>query len=83
MSAKAAGRIINRNMYLFGPGPVKRVAPEGFLTSYSRMEPPRAFVMAALHGVIFSLVGSISFKVLVLDPQIKAIEDYYIENPPR
>ena len=82
MSSKAA-RIINRNMYLFGPGPLKRVQPPGLLTSYSRMEPATGFAWAAIHGVIFSLTLSSIFKYMVLDPQIKTIEDYYKENPPR
>jgi hypothetical protein len=75
-------RIINRNPYLFGPGPVRRV-PKGFLTSYGRMPPVQGFTMAAVHGMIIALGGALIFKYGFGDPQIKAIEDYYKENPPR
>jgi len=78
----AGERLINRNPYLYGPGPVKRV-PTGFLTQYGRMTPLRGFSMAALHGVAIALTGSFAFKFFFGDPQIKAIEDYYRENPPR
>lgn len=75
-------RLINRNPYLYGPGPVRRV-PKGFLTSYSRMGPLKGFSMAAAHGVVVALIGASAFKYFVSDPRIKAIEDYYKENPPR
>ena len=77
-------RIINRNPYLYGPGPVRRVAPaSGFMTSYGRMPPLQGFSMAAIHGMIFALGGVMIFKYGFGDPQIRAIEDYYKENPPR
>lgn len=75
-------RIINRNPYLYGPGPVRRV-PAGVLTFYGRMPPMQGFSMAAMHGVALALAGSFIFKFGFGDPQIKAIEDYYKENPPR
>ena len=75
-------RIIHRNPYLYGPGPVRRV-PTGFLGSYGRMPAMQGFTMAAIHGMIFALAGSLIFKYGFGDPQIKAIEDYYKENPPR
>ena len=75
-------RIINRNPYLYGPGPVKRV-PKGAMTFYSRMPPVRGFAMAAGHGVVLGLIGSFIFKFAIGDPQIRAIEEYYKENPPR
>jgi hypothetical protein len=77
-------RIINRNPYLFGPGPVRRVPPaSGFMRSYARMPPVQGFSMAAIHGCIFALAGALIFKYGFGDPQIRAIEDYYKENPPR
>lgn len=78
----AGERLINRNPYLFGPGPVKRV-PKGAFTSYGRLPPLQGFSMAALHGVALALTGSLLFKYTFGDPQIRAIEQYYEENPPR
>lgn len=78
----AEERIINRNPYLYGPGPIKRV-PKGAFTSYGRMPPVQGFALAAAHGVVFALAGSIAWKVFYGDHEIKAIEDYYKENPPR
>lgn len=75
-------RIINRNPYLYGPGPIRRV-PKGPMSYYGRLPPLKGFSMAAIHGVAFALTGSFLFKFFVGDPQIKAIEDYYRENPPR
>lgn len=75
-------RLINRNPYLYGPGPIKRV-PSGMSSAYAFMSPVRGFSMAATHGMIVALAGAMAFKLLVGDPQIKAIEDYYKENPPR
>ena len=72
-------RIINRNPFLYGPGPVKR-APKGFMTMYSRMPPVQGFAMAAGHAVVLGLIGSFTFKFMVGDPQIRAIEEYYKEN---
>ena len=77
-----AERIINRNPYLYGPGPVKRV-PKGMFTMYSRMPPVQGFAMAAAHAVALGLVGSCIFKYTIGDPQIRQIEEYYKENPPR
>ena len=52
-------------------------------SAYAFMSPVRGFSMAATHGMIVALAGAMAFKLLVGDPQIKAIEDYYKENPPR
>jgi hypothetical protein len=82
-SKMAQERIINRNPYLYGPGPVRRIAPKGLVTMYSRMPPVRGFSLAAAHGVVLGLLGGFAFKIMVSDPQIKAIESYYKENPPR
>lgn len=77
-----AERIINRNPELFGPGPVKRI-PKGVFTMYSRMPPVQGFTMAAGHAVVLGLIGSFAFKWTIGDPQIREIEEYYKENPPR
>ena len=75
-------RLINRNPYLFGPGPVKRI-PTGTLTSYGRMPPLQGCSMAAMHGIGLALAGSFAFKFFIGDPEIRTIEKYYEENPPR
>jgi hypothetical protein len=75
-------RIVNRNPYLYGPGPVRRV-PKGMLTSYGNMPPLQGFTMAVVHGGVLALAGCLVFKYGFGDPQIKAIENYYKENPPR
>jgi hypothetical protein len=54
-------RIINRNPYLYGPGPVKRI-PSGAGSYYGRLPPLHGFSMAAVHGVVIALVGSFIFK---------------------
>ena len=75
-------RLINRNPYLYGPGPVRRV-PTGFTSSYANMPPVRGFSMAAIHGAAIALAGALIFKFGIGDPQIRQIEEYYRENPPR
>lgn len=74
--------LVNKNPFLFGPGPVKRV-PAGAFTQYGRMAPLNGFTLAAAQGVALALAVSFSFKFFIGDPQIKQIEDYYKENPPR
>lgn len=75
-------RIINKNPYLYGPGPVKRVA-KGPMSMYGKMPPVRGFATAAAHGTVLALAGAFAFKIFFGDPQIKQIEEYYKENPPR
>jgi len=75
-------RIINRNPYLYGPGPVRRT-PTGMMSFFGKAPPLNGFSMAAGAGVVLALAASIGFKVFFGDPQIKAIEEYYKENPPR
>lgn len=75
-------RIINYNRYLYGPGPVKRV-PKGIFSFYARLPPAQGFSLAAAHGMVISLAGAFMFKYFIGDPQIRAIEEYYRENPPR
>lgn len=75
-------RLINKNPYLYGPGPIKRV-PTGLSSNYARMPPAQGFAMCAIHGSILALAGGFIFKFGIGDPQIKQIEEYYKENPPR
>ena len=82
ISTMAQERLINRNPYLYGPGPVRRV-PKGFMTFYGRMPPLQGFSLAAAHGVAIAVAGAMGFKYFYGDPQIRAIEQYYEENPPR
>lgn len=78
----AEEKLINKNKFLFGPGPVRRV-PQGAFRSYGAMPPLRGFSIAAAQGVALALATSYAFKIFVGDVQIKQIEDYYKENPPR
>jgi len=81
----AEERIINRNPYLFGPGPIRRT-PTGFMSYYGKLtmkNPVQGFSICALHGVALALAGSFCFKWFFGDPQIRTIENYYRENPPR
>lgn len=76
-------KIINYNKYLFGPGPVRRAPKSGFGAYYANMPPVRGFSMAAFHGIVLSLAGGLGYKYFFGDPQIRSIEQYYIDNPPR
>jgi hypothetical protein len=78
----AGERIINRNPYLYGPGPVRR-RPKGAMSYYGKLPPLQGFTMAAVHGVALAFAGSFAFKYFVGDEQIRGIESYYKENPPR
>ena len=60
-------RIVNRNPYLFGPGPVRRVSKPGVMTSYGRMPPLQGFTMAAIHGMIFAVGGALGGKGAAVD----------------
>ena len=75
-------RLINKNPYLYGPGPIKRV-PTGTFSYFGRVAPLQGFSSAAMVGVAIALTGSFTFKWFFGDPQIRAIENYYKENPPR
>lgn len=74
--------VINKNPYLFGPGPVKRI-PKGAFTQVGRMPPLQGFSVAAAQAIGLALVVSFGYKYFFGDPQIKKIENYYKENPPR
>jgi hypothetical protein len=75
-------RIVNQNPYLYGPGPVRR-SPKGAMSYYGKLPPLQGFTMAAVHGVALAFAGSFFFKYFAGDPQIRGIENYYKENPPR
>lgn len=77
-----SGRIINKNPYLYGPGPVKRV-PSGAMSMFGKAPPVQGFSMAAGIGIVLALGASFGFKILYGDPSIKQIEEYYKENPPK
>jgi len=72
-------RIINKDRRLYGPGPVKRV-PKHY---YSKMPPLRGFSLCATHAMVLGFVGALSYKFFMADPDTRAIEEYYKENPPK
>ena len=77
---RQAERLINRNPQLFGPGPVARRPAEG---SIGAMPPLRGLVVCASQGLAVALAGGIAYNVIWGNPQIKKVEEYYKENPPR
>ena len=79
----AAGRIINHNKRLFGPGPVARMPASGINGFYAKMEPLQGFVYAASHGLGLGFAAAFFFKFTMGDPDTKTIKKYYEENPPR
>ena len=74
--------LVNKNPFLFGPGPVRRI-PKGAFTATGRMPPLQGFSVAAAQGVALALAVSFGYKIFFGDPQVKQIEKYYRENPPR
>lgn len=78
-----AGRIVNYNKRLFGPGPVARVPAPGIAGFYARMPPLQGFVYAASHGLILGFTAAFFYKTTMGDPDTKSIKQYYEENPPR
>ena len=71
-------RLINRNPYLYGPGPVARRA-----TGIGAMDPLKGLVTCASQGLAVALTGAFFYKFFIGDPGIQKIDDYYKENPPR
>jgi len=71
-------RIVNKNRQLFGPGPLAR-RPGGL----GARPPLQGLVICAVQGIAFAMAGGYVYKFTMGDPGIKAIEDYYKENPPR
>lgn len=73
-----AERIINRNKWLYGPGPLGR-RPTGL----GARPPLQGLVICAAQGVAVALAGGIAYNVFLGNPGMKAIDDYYKENPTR
>lgn len=71
-------RVVNRNPALFGPGPLAR-RPAGI----GARPPLQGLVICAAQGLAVALAGGFVYKVSMGDPGIKAIDDYYKENPPK
>jgi hypothetical protein len=76
-------RLVNYNKRLYGPGPVARVPAAGLRGYYARMPPLQGFTMAAIHGAAMGFGVSFYYKYFMGDPDTKAINQYYEENPPR
>ena len=76
---RQAERLVNRNPELFGPGPLAR-RPAGGIGA---MPPLRGLIVCASQGMAVALLGGIAYNVLIGNPELKKIEDYYKENPPR
>lgn len=76
---RQAERLINRNPQLYGPGPLARRPAQ----AVAAMPPLRGLVTCAAQGLAVSIAGGLVYKIFIGDPGIQAIEDYYIENPPR
>jgi hypothetical protein len=71
-------RVVNKNKYLFGPGPLARKP-----TGLGARPPLQGLVVCALQGLAVALTGGIAYNVLYGNPGIKMIEDYYKQNPTR
>lgn len=71
-------RIVNKNPYLFGPGPVRRMP-----TGLGAKPPLQAFKICAFQALGVALVGGFAYNILLGNPMIKRIEKYYEENPVR
>jgi hypothetical protein len=76
---RQAERLVNRNPELFGPGPLAR-RPAGGIGA---MPPLRGLIVCASQGMAVALLGGLAYNVLIGNPELKKIEDYYKENPPR
>ena len=72
-------RMVNRNKWLYGPGPLARRPTSGI----GAMPPLRGLVTCAIQGGVVSLVGGFAYLLLVGNPGMKKIEDYYKANPTR
>ena len=70
-------RIINRNPYLYGPGPLAR-RPKGL----GARPPLQGLVVCAARGLAASLVIGFGYKFGMGDPATRAIKEYYEANPP-
>eukprot|EP00521_Asterionellopsis_glacialis_P005616 CAMPEP_0195269960 /NCGR_PEP_ID=MMETSP0706-20130129/14073_1 /TAXON_ID=33640 /ORGANISM="Asterionellopsis glacialis, Strain CCMP134" /LENGTH=74 /DNA_ID=CAMNT_0040325155 /DNA_START=24 /DNA_END=248 /DNA_ORIENTATION=- len=72
-------RPVNKNPYLYGPGPLARRN----LSGIGARPPLQGLVMCAAQGLAFAMAGGLVYKWGLGDPGIKQVEDYYKENPPR
>lgn len=72
-------RPINKNPFLYGPGPLGRRPTTGI----GARPPLQGLVICAAQGLAFAMAGGFVYKFSLGDPGIKAVEDYYKENPPR
>ena len=73
----AIARIVNKNMWLYGPGPVLR-SPTGL----GSRPPLQGLVMCATQGLVVALIAAFGYRFFLAVPENKAIEKYYKENPP-
>mmetsp|Transcript_14447 Transcript_14447/g.21664 ORF Transcript_14447/g.21664 Transcript_14447/m.21664 type:complete len:98 (+) Transcript_14447:248-541(+) len=72
------GRIINRNKFLYGPGPLGR-RPTGL----GARPPLQGLIICAMQGIAVGLVGGLGYNVLYGNPLVNSIEKYYKEHPSR
>jgi len=72
-------RIVNKNKWLFGPGPLGRRAVSGI----GAMPPLKGLVTCAVQAGVVGLAGGLGYLVLIGNPGVKSIDDYYKENPTR
>eukprot|EP00555_Chaetoceros_dichaeta_P004068 CAMPEP_0198252820 /NCGR_PEP_ID=MMETSP1447-20131203/3278_1 /TAXON_ID=420782 /ORGANISM="Chaetoceros dichaeta, Strain CCMP1751" /LENGTH=75 /DNA_ID=CAMNT_0043938205 /DNA_START=55 /DNA_END=282 /DNA_ORIENTATION=+ len=71
-------RIVNKNPYLYGPGPLGR-KPFGL----GARPPLHGLLICAGQAIVFGLIGGFAYNIFIGDPGLKKIEDYYKENPTR
>jgi len=53
------------------------------MSFFGKLPALQGFSAAAASGVALALLGGFGFKYFFGDPNIRAIENYYKENPPR
>ena len=68
--------IPNQNMYLYGPGPFKRI-PKGPAAGPALP----GLVKVATQGVVIAFTVAMAFKYTCIDPQRRGYKKYYEENP--
>lgn len=71
-------RIVNKNPFLYGPGPVSR-PPRGL----GAKPPLAAFKICAFQALGVAFVGGFAYNFLIGNDTIKKIEKYYEEHPVR
>eukprot|EP00560_Eucampia_antarctica_P007612 CAMPEP_0197827046 /NCGR_PEP_ID=MMETSP1437-20131217/3922_1 /TAXON_ID=49252 ORGANISM="Eucampia antarctica, Strain CCMP1452" /NCGR_SAMPLE_ID=MMETSP1437 /ASSEMBLY_ACC=CAM_ASM_001096 /LENGTH=73 /DNA_ID=CAMNT_0043427755 /DNA_START=75 /DNA_END=296 /DNA_ORIENTATION=+ len=72
------GRVVNKNPYLFGPGPVRRMP-----TGLGARPPLQAFKICAFQAMGVALIGGFAYNFIIGNDTVKKIEKYYDENPVR